>query len=134
MGQPSGGWRKSEGDEKKREGALERERELEGCVRRGRVSWEISVCVNRVGVSVLCLRGAVYVCSRVGQPRLRCQRTVQLSCSGTLLNTLMSYTHAYTHIPTWVLSWTLQTHIKLAFKYECAQHISYSQHGPTNNF
>ena len=29
MGQPSGGWRKSEGDEKKREGALGRERERE---------------------------------------------------------------------------------------------------------
>lgn len=37
MGQPSGGWRKSKGDEKKREGALERERV--GCVRRRAWGW-----------------------------------------------------------------------------------------------
>lgn len=37
MGQPSGGWRKSDGDEKKREGAPQREREGVGemCVRVG---------------------------------------------------------------------------------------------------
>lgn len=79
MGQPSGEWRKSEGDEKKGKGALERkrERDLERCV----LGWGVHkkylcVCANGVGVSVLRLCGTFNVCSRAGQPRLRCQWTV----------------------------------------------------------
>lgn len=86
MGQPSGGWRKSEGDEKKREGALEIEGESwrDVC---GGVMGNISVCV--------CVWVFLCVCSRVGQARLRCRQTVQLSYSGMLLNTLMSNKHTH---------------------------------------
>ena len=57
MGQPSGGWRKSEGDEKKREGALGREREREswrGVWGGGSFMGNIRVCV--------CLCVCVCVC------------------------------------------------------------------------
>lgn len=61
-------------------------KEEEGCIGE-RETWRdvrwggefirnIHVCVNGVGVSVLCLHGAFNVCSKAGQPRLRCQRTV----------------------------------------------------------
>lgn len=56
---------------------------------------KIRVCVNGVGV-MLCWSETVCVCSGVGQPRLRCQRTVQLSYLDMLLNTLMSGTHTPT--------------------------------------
>lgn len=63
MGQPSGGWEKSKGDEKKREGVLD------GCEG---VSRERSLCVKGPGASML--RCCEFVCSRAGQLRHRCRR------------------------------------------------------------
>lgn len=53
-----------------------RERDLERCV----LGWGVHkkylcVCANGIGVSVLRLCGTFNVCSRAGQPRLRCQWT-----------------------------------------------------------
>jgi len=77
--------------EEKRERKNERERQTDRERERERKG---SVC-ERVVFAWDCL------CSRVGQPRLRCQRTVRLSYSGTLLNTLMTHTHTDTHTYTY---------------------------------
>lgn len=55
MGQPSGGWRKSEGDEKKREGALEIEGE----------SWR-DVCGGVMGNICVCVCGGLFLCVQQG--------------------------------------------------------------------
>lgn len=67
MGQPSGGWRKSKGDEKKREGALERERRRVGCVgREEEEGWRWGVhgkhpCVNGGTSFVFCV--GLFICA-----------------------------------------------------------------------
>lgn len=63
MGQPSGGWEKSKGDEKKREGVLK------GCEG---VSLERSMCVKGPGAGMLPY--CECVCSRAGWLRHSCHR------------------------------------------------------------